>query len=103
MLYDPKWEVETKPDVFSLENLVAWAEKQPAEKEYDFCCTQCYLGQYFEAHGYQVAMLGTDNVTFVDRGKARRVDLPPHFNAIAQDEPRTFGAALSRARKALAR
>lgn len=99
MLYDPKWEVKIKPDVFSLENLIAWAEKQPADKVYDFWCHRCYLGQYFEEYGYQIDMIGTGTVTF--RRKKTR-PLPPHFNEIAIVEPHTFGAALDRARKALA-
>lgn len=100
MLYDPKWEVEVKADPFKLETLISWAEKQPADKAYDFWCHRCYLGQYFEAHGFQIDMIGTGNVTFTGHG-AR--PLPPHFNRIAQSEPHTFGAALARARKALSR
>lgn len=96
MPYDPKWEVDVKADPFKLESLIAWAKKQPPEKEYDFWCNRCYLGQYFEAHGYEIQMIGTGTVTF-EGGSC--VDLPPHFNRIAQTEPHTFGAALARARK----
>lgn len=32
MLYDPKWEQQTKTDPYSLDNLIAWLEQQPAEK-----------------------------------------------------------------------
>ena len=96
MLYDPKWEVEVKADPFKLDTLIAWAERQPAEQEYDFWCNQCYLGQYFEAHGFQIKAIGTGTVTFVGQDT---VKLPPYFNMIAQAEPRTFGAALARARR----
>ena len=100
MLYEKRWEKpEIKADPFSLESLVAWAEKQPAEKEYDFWCDHCYLAQYFEDHGFKIQMIGTGTVTF-KRGKMR--DLPPHFNSIAMTKPHTFGAALERARKVMA-
>lgn len=99
MLYDKRWDKpEVKADPFSLETLIAWAEKQPAAKEYDYWCHRCYLGQYFEAHGYKINMIGVGTVTF--SGQKTR-NLPPHFNHIAMSEPRTFGAALERARAAL--
>ena len=97
MLYDKRWDKpEVKADPFSLESLIAWAEKQPADKHYDFWCNQCYLGQYFEAHGFEVVSIGTGTVLF--RGSTGRMTLPPHFNAIAEATPHTFGAALARAR-----
>jgi len=100
MLYNKDWEkTHIKADPFSLESLIAWAEKQPADKEYDFWCNECYLGQYFEDHGFQVTMIGIGTVTF--KGHQTR-QLPPGFNDIAQRTPHTFGAALDRARKALA-
>ena len=35
MLYDPKWEKpEVKADPFSLDALIAWLEKQPANGTY---------------------------------------------------------------------
>ncbi len=85
--------------VFSLQNLVSWTEQQPAEKEYDFWCDRCYLGQYFEAHGFKIRMIGVGTVTFKGRHKARA--LPPHFGDIAMTRPHTFGAALDRAKVAL--
>lgn len=50
MLYDPKWEV--KADPFSLESLIAWMEKQPAEKAYDYTHpSKCLVAQYLKAMG----------------------------------------------------
>jgi len=87
--------VETKADPFSLDSLIAWAEKQPPQKEYAFWCDRCYLGQYFEAHGLQIQMIGVGTVTFKNH---QIQNLPPHFNDIAMTKPHTFGAALKRAR-----
>jgi hypothetical protein len=92
-------ECAEKQVMFSLENLVAWSEKQPADKEYDFWCDQCFLGQYFEDHGFRIRMIGVGTVTF--KGHETR-QLPPGFNEIAQQTPHTFGAALGRARRMLA-
>jgi len=52
MLYDPKWEIQIKADPFSLDSLIAWLEKQPADKSYQFCdSSSCLIAQYLKAHG----------------------------------------------------
>lgn len=101
MLYDPKCEkTETKSDPFALGTLIAWLEKQPAHRAYNYNCNgHCLLAQYFTAQGFEKVCVGgsffcTANTTH---------DLPAHFNDIAVDamhSPRrlTFGAALERAR-----
>ncbi len=99
MLYDPKWESEVKADPFSLSSLVAWLEKQPADKEYCYVDTgRCLLCQYFSAMGFkQVTMTPFDFCHA--KGAA---NLPDGFDEIAQgnnmDMVRTFGAALARAK-----
>jgi hypothetical protein len=100
MLYDKRWEKpEVKADPFSLESLIAWLEKQPAQASYDSSCIHhCMLAQWIEAMGvtslYEIAMrsfeLGEKDGPFKSIsgiGENRRV-------------LRTFGAALERARKA---
>lgn len=104
MLYDPKWsKPEVKADPFKLETLIAWLEKQPADKPYDYTCNgHCLLAQYFSSYGFSdVNMAGQ---RFFHRDGIM-VDLPKHFNDVACGtvEPifsmrRTFGAALERAR-----
>ena len=93
MLYNKNWEkTHIKADPFSLENLIAWLEKQPAQKEYDYlnCEGYCLIGQYLTAHGKHWSrdydLLGDSCL---------RVD-------VAGTAPYTFGAALNRAREALA-
>jgi hypothetical protein len=86
MLFEPKWEV--KADPFSLESLIAWLEKMPAEKEYNWASANCLLCQYLAEKG---------------RNPMREYRL---FNLdlrcdVAQARPWTFGAALERARKLL--
>lgn len=99
MLYDPKWETpEVKADPMKLESLIAWLEKQSADKRYEFWCTKCLLGQYFTDYGYDVKMMGTAMVIHA----SGHFDLPKGFNRLAQAQPHTYGAALNRARKALA-
>lgn len=102
MLYDPKWEkTETKADPLSLTSLIAWLEKQPTAKAY---CYQdngaCLLGQYFTAHGLVDVNVG--GLTFNHGRYPNRpsIPLPETFRAVARGNPRTFGAALERARNA---
>lgn len=126
MLYDPKWEkTETKADPFSLESLIAWLEKQPAGRSYSYTCNgHCLLAQYFTAAGFKNVTMwcrafwhGDDrcpgNVGSEEAEKmGRATRFPPVFNAIAigawyacgktKNNKLTFGAALERARAALA-
>jgi hypothetical protein len=86
MLYDPKWEQQTKADPFKIETLIAWLEKQPADCRYDFdnCDGECLFGLYYTAMGL----------------KWWDEYLEKHFDhtAIACGWPETFGGALERAR-----
>lgn len=103
MLYDPKWDHQTKDDPFALGSLIAWLEKQPGDLLYDYGCNgACMLAQYFSAHGFDGVNMGAYDFSHA-AGRAagdRRILLPPRFNLIAFDGKRTFGAALNRARAA---
>ena len=84
---------ETKPDVFSLDGLIAWLEQQPGETTYNFndCCGLCLLSQYVTARLGRYSS-GDDYCRMADVGG---------FNVIqrlAGEEPWTFCAALQRAR-----
>jgi hypothetical protein len=102
MLYNTNWE-KTHNDVFSLESLIAWLEKQPASQAYDYDCNgHCMLAQYFTAKGFENVLMGSYNFDY-GPGWEHSHSLPEVFNDIAVSlEGRTFGAALDRARKALA-
>lgn len=106
MLYDPKWEqkTETKPDTFSVAGLIAWLEQQPSDAKYDWASIDgCVLCNYLRA------------VTGVDDPAAR--DWPNGTAGLGFDtlgknwgyweicaaRPRTYGAALARARAAMAK
>lgn len=89
MLYNKRWErPQTTQDSFSLENLIAWLEKHPADQAYNFydcqggCLIDQYLGKRTTAEEYR-------NVPFLFRG------------TIAATSPYTFGAALERAKYVL--
>jgi hypothetical protein len=82
-------EAQTKADPFTLDSLIAWLEKQPAETEYNFWnLSECLLCQYLRDVGlphscYDAASaLGGDDVG----------------GQIAFHKPWTFGGALERAR-----
>lgn len=99
MLYDPKWEV--KADPLSLESLIAWLEKQPAEQEYCYYDNgYCLLARYFSAVGFKdVEVYGW---YWRHSDATKDIPLSDAFKMIAVQGKWTFGAALKRARKALA-
>lgn len=93
MLYDPKWEVKTRPDIHAISTLIAWLEKKPAAHEYDFrnCKGECLLGQYWAAHGIEWVP-GRYAALQNEGGNSWGME-------IAAPSPKTFGAALARARE----
>jgi hypothetical protein len=103
MLYDKRWEKpEIKADPFSLDSLIEWLEKQPADKPYCYMDNgHCLLGQYFTAMGFRLVAVGGSDF---DHETERGVIFPEKFNDVAYgdlqtfDFNRTFGAALKRAR-----
>lgn len=101
MLYNPKWLDETapvtKPDVFSIEALVAWLEKRSGDKAYDFhnCDGECLIGQYMTACGLPWKSIRYQDVC------AKMFGGDGYHAPILTGVPRTFGAALERARSAL--
>lgn len=101
MLYDPKWEkTETKADPLTLPALIAWLEKQPSEKRYDYMCHgECLLAQYFTAaYGRAVTDAGI-MAYFTDTDE--RIRYPETFSEVASHGESTFGDALERARARL--
>ncbi|HZR75677.1 hypothetical protein [Bradyrhizobium sp.] len=104
MLYDKRWEKpEVKDDPLTIESLIAWLERQPADDfyEYDEPCA-CMLHQYFTAMGFENVAVGPWDF---DHAGATGVMLSDAFHDIASASPGlcTFGAALERARAELAR
>jgi hypothetical protein len=98
MLFDPKWEV--RADVFSIESLVSWLEKQPANKAYCYYDHDgCLLHKYFSAVGLNPVWIG--GLTFQTKDFPNVYQPIPEFmQDISAEEPHTFGGALARAREA---
>lgn len=93
---------ETKPDVFSLEGLIAWLEKQPADESYCYYDVgHCLWGRYVKAMGG----FFDEADTYYIGDKTQRVSFSTATEwqfvvAYPGDNKRscTFGAALERAR-----
>jgi len=107
MLYDQRWDAKTKADPFSLESLIAWLEKQPADGVYCYADTgHCLISQHFKAAGFgpRIAVGVGSFCTAPLRSErwSRDNNYPSAFDDIAVARPRTFGAALTRARAVLA-
>jgi hypothetical protein len=85
-------------DIMSTESLVAWLETQPVDKTYEYSndYRPCLQAQYFAAMGRPTRLLG--NVRVVFEGESGGHDIPHAFHLVAYSAPRTFGAALERAK-----
>ena len=81
MLYDKRWDAKTKTDPLSLDSLIAWLEKQPADAKYCYSDTgACLLAQYFAAIGFEGILVGARDF---DHNGIYNIPLPRHFNRIA--------------------
>lgn len=103
MFVEPQHQpITTKPaDPFTLPALIAWLETMPGDGVYCFVDNgECLLAQYFAANGYKNINMGPYD--FEHGRDCTKVSLPRAFNDIANDDDMTFGAALTRARQALA-
>jgi hypothetical protein len=98
MLYNKSTGKPVVHDVMSTESLVAWLETMPADGTYEFSNTRtpCLQAQYFEAMGTPTRLLGNTSVMF--RDGIRRGPISKAFQVTAFNHPRTFGAALERAK-----
>lgn len=94
MPFDGKNFQQTKPNVFSLEGLIAWLETQDPATGYDWhnCQGDCLIGHYGSAMG-------------VDWHKIHDVAFGDGWLRVASSlsGPATYGAALERARRLLAK
>src|SRR5215207_3933130 len=110
MLYDPKWDQQTKADPFSLESLIAWLQMRDPTERYDFCMwNQCLLGQWLRSFDPAAYAINPDDQEYAGltgfhyRVLGEVVDLNA-FKHIANGgnyrnaRLMTFGAALARAR-----
>ena len=95
MLFDPKWEQETRADPFTLRGLIAWLEKKPAETQYCWLRTdRCLVAHYLrDVTGERCPGGKWIFSTVLGDGW-------PYYE-IAALAPHTYGAALKRARAQL--
>lgn len=89
----------TKPDVFSLEGLIAWLETQDPATEYCYHKNgDCLLHRYFRNNGIAMPVGHGVGGTFIHTADFRRIDLSEELAAVPRCEPHTYAAALDRAR-----
>jgi hypothetical protein len=100
MLHDPKWERQIEGDSLSLASLIAWLEKQPPKRRYRYRKPHsCLAAQWLKSVGAAQYVLHACEVSRLFDGAGDFVVLGPLMGTAAD---RTFGAALDRARAALA-
>src|SRR5690349_18723441 len=93
MLYDKRWDAKVEVNPLSLEALIIWLEQKPSDKVYCYSDHgRCLAAQYNRSLGrkYHVQLI------FDDPRPGSDFDYCLEWVAI--QEPRTFGAALKRAR-----
>ncbi len=93
MLYDKKW--DNRVNVHSIDSLIAWLQKQDAQKTYFYSDTKhCLLAQYYDAMGFDRPFVASDG-WFIHGPNSERVRerYPDDFDAISSGKC-TFGAAL---------
>ena len=94
---------ETKPDVFSLEGLIAWLETQEPETQYDYCDPRgCLLCSYFRARGIDVNTLTILGIRTFGGDTLRYPEILADAagNGVSIDQ-HTYGHALARAKALL--
>jgi hypothetical protein len=91
MLYDPKWDVQTKPD-YSLNSLISWMETKDASETYDILLPwKCLLGQFVQHVGGKLVSQLSNNLA------EDKIFSHIAFGRFSEG-PFTFGDALRRAR-----
>lgn len=92
-----------QPDVFSLESLAAWLEKQPGETRYNYADSRdCLLCRYFRANGVPVWSLTREGFRLTRDGD--KIPYPLEMGKVANygnSVEWTYAAALDRARTAI--
>lgn len=104
MLYDTRWDQSPSHTAKALKQspflsgLIAWLDGQEPEKEYCYHSSgSCLMAQYYQSLGYANALAGGDFI-YLDQHSIKQTKFPSAFADIAANYPRTFGAALLRAR-----
>jgi hypothetical protein len=100
MLYDPKWEQQTKTDPWSMASFIAWLEQKPADEKYCYVETgRCLIAQYLLHLGHEFVSVGPGGRYSLSLPIQDDHQAPKPIWQVAICEPWTFGAALKRARK----
>ncbi len=108
MPLDSKDFIETKPDVFSLEGLIAWLETQDPARAYCYLdAGECLAAQFYKLCGrdYKVPLISCCLYEFIigESHEAPDCSFGELLEGIAAwGGDRSYGAALDRARKLLA-
>lgn len=93
------YQIETKPDTFSPQSLLAWIERQPANAAY--CWSDmglCLFAQY----GKHIFGAAHDPYDLVMKGFGKTSLGCQIIGTVAVERPHTFGAAAKRLRDILA-
>lgn len=95
MLHNPQWDQKTDP--LTLDAVIAWLEKQPANDKYEYCNSMtCLAAQYNASIGRSYDPPGIPLWAWerLYAGKTAGVDFDRVLEFIAAHADRTFGDAL---------
>ena len=104
MLQNPDWD---KPKTkHNWAELIAWLERQPARKRYDYSDRGCCLAAQFNqlcGRKYMPSLAMCDDGSVISVKGRRNSKFDVVLERVAMQAPHTFGAALKRARREFAR
>lgn len=96
-----KVQIKTKPKRWTIEHLIKFLETKDPNEQYCYVSTGNCLNAQYIRWAYKIPMLlcvGVDDYFAFPFWYGR---IPEEFNTVAIQSPRTFGAALERARSYL--
>lgn len=98
MLYNANWN-KPRPNPKSMAAVVQWLETKNPEQEYDYCDSgECLAAQYNDSIGREYDLHWALGKGFFGSFSRRFNTFDYRLENVACDYPRTFGAALERAR-----
>lgn len=98
---NPVTKVDDVADVFSLKGLIAWLETQPPGEQYCYWASgTCLIGRYLRENTDLILSVSPSGMAnYSEGGFEKRWDFESSIEKVSRLTPRTFGAALKRARR----
>src|SRR5579872_4798368 len=103
MFLETKTDGEARaPDLWDKARIIAWLASKPANGEYCYVSNgHCLIAQWLRANGWRDPNVTGGPYVQAREGLGELQKVPRWLWHVSRDQPRTFGAALARAKGAL--